>query len=318
MNPWDQLFANLSSRGQADWADDLHSDSARWLVGHGDYARWQASLSSLPDIDIEQVALNRSAVTIEGNCAAPEVLRQSLKGLMPWRKGPYQVADVFVDCEWRSDLKWQRVLPHLHSLTGRRILDVGCGNGYHCWRMLAEQPDLVLGIEPSVLFNLQFQAINKYIDADNLHLIPIGIEAMPDRLGWFDTVFSMGVLYHRRSPMDHLMQLHDLLVKGGQLCLETLVIAGEQGQILVPGERYARMRNVWFIPSVGELVNWLARCGFEHIKVVDESITTIAEQRQTEWMQFESLEKCLNTENPAITVEGYPAPRRAVLIATAN
>ena len=318
MNTWDRLFASLTSRGQAGWAGELHADSARWLVGHGDYARWQTSLSNLPDIDVEQVVLNQSAVTIEGNCADPELLRQSLKGLMPWRKGPYQLADVHIDCEWRSDLKWQRVLPHLDSLKGHRILDVGCGNGYHCWRMLAEQPDLVLGIEPSVLFNLQFQAINKYIDADNLHLLPIGIEAMPDRLAWFDTVFSMGVLYHRRSPMDHLMQLHDLLVKGGQLCLETLVIEGEQGQILVPGERYARMRNVWFIPSVEELVHWLSRCGFGHIKVVDESITTISEQRQTEWMQFESLEKCLDIENPEITVEGYPAPRRAVLIATAN
>lgn len=318
MISWQTLLEALSTRGQSEWAETLQSDSQRWLISHGDYARWQAALSTLPDIDVKQVVLDRNVVTVAGDCSNPELLKQSLKGLMPWRKGPYQLSDVFIDCEWRSDLKWQRVLPHLRSLRGHRVLDVGCGNGYHCWRMLAEQPDLVLGIEPSVLFNLQFRAINKYIETEKIHLLPIGIEAMPERLGWFDTVFSMGVLYHRKSPIDHLIQLHDLLKGGGQLCLETLVIEGEQGQVLVPGERYARMRNVWFIPSVLELCNWLTRCGFDQVEVVDESLTTIAEQRQTDWMQFESLEKCLDPRNPAKTVEGYPSPRRAVIIATAT
>ena len=318
MIDWQPLFQGLTSRGQSAWAEDLQRLSQQWLVGHGDYHRWFASLSHLPDITVKQIHLDRSAVTIEGDCSETDRLTQSLKGLMPWRKGPYQIADVFIDCEWRSDLKWQRILPHLKKLKGHRILDVGCGNGYHCWRMLAEDPDLVLGVEPSVLFNLQFQAVRKYINADNVHLLPIGIENMPARLGWFDTVFSMGVLYHRKSPIEHLMQLHDLLKKGGQLCLETLVIEGGRGQVLVPGERYARMRNVWFIPSVEELVNWLTRCGFDDITVVDESVTTTDEQRQTEWMQFESLERCLDANNPQLTVEGYPSPRRAVVIATSG
>jgi tRNA (mo5U34)-methyltransferase len=31
----------------------------------------------------------------------------------------------------------------------------------------------------------------------------------------------MGVLYHRRSPLEHLWQLKDQLVNGGELVLET-------------------------------------------------------------------------------------------------
>ena len=312
------LWSYLRAHGLNQWAAELESQSDQWLVGHGDYPRWYEALSNLPAIEQAIAILDQAAVTIDGDCSDPIALENALRGLMPWRKGPYRLADVTIDCEWRSDFKWDRVAPHLSSLAGRRILDVGCGNGYHCWRMLAERPGFVLGIEPSVLFNLQFQAIQRYLARDNIDLLPLGIEAMPADLRWFDTVFSMGVLYHRRSPIDHLMQLKGLLRQGGELCLETLVIEGGQGEVLLPESRYARMRNVWFIPSSIELVNWLGRCGFNDIRVVDEQTTGTDEQRSTEWMQFESLVQSLDPQNPGLTVEGLPAPRRAVVLATAS
>ena len=37
-------------------------------------------------------------------------LRNSLKELMPWRKGPFHLLGIDIDAEWRSDLKWQRLL----------------------------------------------------------------------------------------------------------------------------------------------------------------------------------------------------------------
>jgi len=309
------LFAHLSHHGLNHWAQQLEAESARWLVNHGDYARWSAALSTLPALDNIDARFDRAAVTIEATCADSEALRQSLLGLMPWRKGPYNIAGVTIDCEWRSDFKWDRVLPQLASLQGRRILDVGCGNGYYCWRMLAQSPELVLGIEPSVLFNLQFQVLQHYLQRDDIDMLPIGVEALPEDLNWFDTVFSMGVLYHRRSPLDHLYQLKSFLRAGGELCLETLVIEGPAGRLLLPQERYARMRNVWFIPTAAELLLWLQRCGFVNTRVVDESVTRVEEQRSTEWMQFESLQQSLDSANSALTVEGLPAPRRAVLIA---
>jgi tRNA (mo5U34)-methyltransferase len=309
------LFARLRRQGLAHWAHQLESESTRWLVGHGDYARWSAALASMPAIDGIEADFNAPAVTVAGECSDSSRLRQALQGLMPWRKGPWQIADVFIDCEWRSDFKWERVLPHLAPLAGRRILDVGCGNGYHCWRMLAQSPELVLGIEPSVLFNLQFQAVQGYLRRADIDLLPIGVEAIPDDLNWFDSVFSMGVLYHRRSPLDHLYQLKGFLRPGGELVLETLVIEGAAGQVLLPRQRYARMRNVWFIPSAAELLLWLERCGFVDARVVDESRTSVDEQRSTEWMQFESLQQSLDADDPGLTVEGLPAPRRAVVIA---
>jgi len=309
------FFAHLCRNGQNEWAQQLEAESEQWLIGHGDYARWSAALEALPRLDRIRASFNEPAITIEAECADQEALRGALRGLMPWRKGPFRLADVFIDSEWRSDFKWDRVAPQLTPLDGRRILDVGCGNGYHCWRMLAQDPEFVLGIEPSVLFNLQFQALQHYLRRDNIDLLPIGIEAMPVDLGYFDTVFSMGVLYHRKSPLDHLYQLKDLLRTGGELCLETLVIEGAAGQVLLPEDRYARMRNVWFIPTAAELLSWLRRCGFSDARVVDESDTSVEEQRSTEWMQFESLQHSLDDQNPSLTVEGLPAPRRAVVIA---
>ena len=309
------LLARLHREGLGPWAQRLEAESRDWLVSHGDYPRWATALASLPVLTDIASRFDTAAVTIDAECADSEALRQALQGLMPWRKGPYSMADVFIDCEWRSDFKWDRVLPHLARLQGRRILDVGCGNGYHCWRMLAQSPELVLGIEPSVLFNLQFQALQHYLQREDIDMLPIGVEDMPGNLNWFDTVFSMGVLYHRRSPIDHLYQLKSFLREGGELCLETLVIAGAEGQSLVPPERYARMRNVWFIPTAAELLLWLRRTGFVNARVVDETDTAVDEQRSTDWMQFESLQQSLDTDNPALTVEGLPAPRRAVILA---
>jgi tRNA (mo5U34)-methyltransferase len=77
------------------------------------------------------------------------------------------------------------------------------------------------------------------------------------------------------------------------------------------------MRNVWFLPTIAGLTTWLRRSGFGDIEVVDQSVTTTDEQRATEWMTFESLREALDPDDPGRTVEGWPAPRRVVVIANA-
>ena len=208
------------------------------------------------------------------------------------------------------------MLPHIASLKGRHVLDVGCGSGYHMWRMLGEEAELVVGIDPSALFLCQFTAIKQLAgNPDSIHFLPLGIEELP-KLERFDTVFSMGVLYHRRSPIDHLFQLRDQLRDGGELVLETLIIDGGPNEVLVPGDRYAQMRNVWFIPSAAALVGWLEKCGFENVRIVDQSLTTTDEQRRTSWMRNDSLAEFLDPIDSTLTIEGHPAPKRAVLIAS--
>jgi tRNA (mo5U34)-methyltransferase len=242
-------------------------------------------------------------------------LEEQLKALHPWRKGPYNLFDIYINTEWRSDWKWDRLKKQISPLNHRLVLDVGCGNGYHCWRMLGAGAKMVVGIDPLLLNVLQFHVIRKLYGEAPVYVLPLGIEDLPYGLKLFDTVFSMGVLYHRRSPIDHLMELRDCLKPGGELVLETLVIDGGLGEVLLPEGRYAKMRNVWFLPSCETLVSWLKRCGFHNIRLVDVTSTSIEEQRSTEWMQFHSLKDFLSEENPELTTEGLPAPKRAIFIA---
>ncbi len=289
------------------------------LSKHGDLAQWQTLLGAVPQLSTVQRALDADAVQI-GNAndlsePVKNQLESQLKALRPWRKGPYSLFGIDIDTEWRSDWKWNRLKNHIAPLQHRLVLDVGCGNGYHCWRMLGAGAKTVVGIDPLLLNVMQFQLIRKLHGEAPVYVLPLGIEDLPYGLNAFDTVFSMGVLYHRRSPIDHLLELRDCLQPGGELVLETLVIDGNLGHVLVPEDRYARMRNVWFLPSCDTLIGWLKRCGFKNIRVVDVTVTRIEEQRSTEWMTFHSLKDFLDADNPQLTCEGLPAPKRAVIIA---
>jgi len=285
---------------------------------HGDFPHWQQILAQLPAPNTDTITLNQSTVTIgvvAMSAAASQQLHDTLKQLIPWRKGPFRIADTTIDCEWRSDLKWDRISAHIAPLDGRTVLDVGCGSGYHCWRMRGAGASLVIGIDPTALFAMQFQAVQHFIADQGVQMWPVGIDDMPARIGCFDTVFSMGLLYHRRAPMDHLKQLRTLLRTDGELVLETLVIDGDDRTCLTPQNRYAKMRNVWFIPSIAMLTTWLKRCGWRNIRLIDCTTTTHQEQRTTEWMPYESLADYLDPNNPSQTIEGYPAPTRATLLA---
>jgi len=308
----------------AGWADRLPGQLQQRFHDrlHGDFPHWLTQLQTLPDIVPDRVELGHDTISVSNSeSLSSDILSKTearLQSLHPWRKGPYDLHGLTIDTEWRSDWKWRRLSPHITPLAGRRILDVGCGNGYHCWRMAGEGARLVLGIDPTQLYLAQFLAIRHFLGKQwPVHLLPLGIEDIPAELKAFDTLFSMGILYHRRSPMDHLLELRNALRPGGELVLETLVIDEAPGQVLVPRGRYAKMRNVWFIPSPTTLKDWLERCGFRQVRMVDVSVTRIEEQRATSWMRFESLADFLDPVDPSRTIEGYPAPCRAILLANA-
>jgi tRNA (mo5U34)-methyltransferase len=302
-----------------DWLREMPDQISRGMSEQrfGDLPRWRAAIAALPSLQAEVIDLDTSAVTASGAVIAEKVieLETVLRGLHPWRKGPYSLFGVNIDTEWRSDFKWDRFAHAIDSLEGRRVLDVGCGSGYHCWRMKGAGAAEVIGIDPTPLFVLQFKAIQHYLNIDTVHVLPLTLEQLPPKLKAFDTTFSMGVLYHRRSPIDHLTDLRDTLVSGGQLVLETLVVEGDEDAVFVPPDRYARMGNVWFLPSPSALMKWISKVGFIDVTLIDVSETTVAEQRSTDWMTFYSLSNFLDSADHNKTVEGHPAPMRAIVTA---
>lgn len=315
-----RFYQQIAVGPLAKWLEVLPAQISEWQREnlHGHFRDWYKSLEYLPLLEPQKLDLLHSVTADRDDISERhrQGIEKLLRNLMPWRKGPYFLYGTHINTEWRSDWKWERVLPHISSLAGRTVLDVGCGSGYHMWRMIGAGAHLVVGIDPMQLFLVQFEAIRKLLNDDRrAHMLPLGIEQLPV-LQAFDTVFSMGVLYHRRSPLDHLLQLKNQLVSGGELVLETLVIEGDVNQVLVPGERYAQMRNVFFIPSAEALKSWLEKSGFVDVRIVDFALTTTEEQRRTDWMTSESLAEFLDPDDPSKTVEGYPAPLRAVLVAT--
>lgn len=289
--------------------------------GHGDLLRWREALAQMPPIIDCQYQFS-PMLKVQGAISAEQSaqLKQALLPLHPWRKGPFQLFDHFVDTEWRSDWKWERVLPHIQPLAGRKVLDVGCGNGYYMWRMLGEGAQQVLGVDPMWLFRMQYEVLKFYFQPalqaqQQVEMLPLGIDDVPNDTAYFDTVFSMGVLYHRRDPVEHIRQLLSHLGPGGELVLETLVIPGDGEHSLLPDGRYAQMRNVHALPTVELLQRWLEQANAQNVRCVDVADTTLEEQRQTPWMWFHSLAQFLDPQDTTLTMEGHPAPRRAVLVA---
>ncbi len=263
--------------------------------------------------------LTKKAVTLtcepEPGPEELKVLEKRLMQLGPWRKGPFDICGIYIDSEWQSWMKWDRIAPHIGRVEGRRILDIGSSNGYYMFRLAAGNPLMVLGLEPQPSFYFQYCAIRRFLDFPNVFCLPITHDELPETAGYFDLVLCMGVLYHRKSPVSMLKKIFRSMRPGGKLVLENLIIESRQNLCLFPRDRYAKMRNVFFIPDFLAMESWLVRSGFTSIKCVDVKKTDLKEQRKTRWIQTESLEDFLDPDNPDRTVEGYPAPVRAVFTA---
>ena len=331
---YDTLFDMSLYHPQAtDWLrrlpDWLSSIKDKNRYAHAPY--YASVIDKLPKITPMSVQLDAKDITavVDFSHADFKKTQALIKNLMPWRKGGFVIGQgdrrIHIDTEWQSDLKWERIVPFISDLTGKRVLDVGGGSGYHGFRMVGAGASTVVVIDPSCLFYHQFMMIrhflgqmtNKYGNYP-VHFIPVGLEQLPmtEQGGLFDTVFCMGVLYHRASPFECLLQLKHQLKKGGELVLETLVVDGDENTVLVPQERYAMMNNVYFLPSVDALTKWLIKVGFKNVRCVDINTTTTQEQRATEYMTYHSLADFLHPDDDTKTIEGYPRPKRAVMVAT--
>ena len=281
-------------------------------------ADWKMAISQLPAVlgPQERPLLSyENGVPVLGNSSTSAQILPSLRSLMPWRKGPYRIFGVDIDSEWRSDWKWERLRPHIQPLAGRRVLDIGSGNGYYLWRMYEEGVAAAVGLEPHLLNLAQFAVMQRYLHDLAVTVLPMRLQDYPVNTRIYDTVFSMGVLYHCKSPVEHLLHCKSSLREGGELVLETLVVNGDEKGVLIPEKCYAKMRNVWHIPSPAYLERLMKRCGFKNMRLVDMTPTSTKEQRRTSWMEFESLADFLDPEDQSRTIEGYPAPLRAIFIA---
>lgn len=239
-----------------------------------------------------------------------DALTGSLKSLIPWRKGPFEYYGTEIDSEWRSHLKWDRVAPWLPDMKNKKICDVGCNNEYYMYRMLSSDPWFILGVDPMVRYYFHHQLNRKFHMDSRVNFDLLGVEDLDIFKNFFDVVFFMGIIYHRRNPLQTLNTINNCMKPGGTLILESSGIPGDDPYCLFPEGRYMKAPGYWFLPTASALKNMLARCGFHKIEIFENFKLENEEQRQTPWAIYESLEHFLDPDNPDKTVEGYPAPVR--------
>jgi tRNA (mo5U34)-methyltransferase len=281
---------------------ELSAERERWKQRPSNQ-HYQDTLNSLAQLDPDN--------------SDPHQIKELAKRLIPWRKGPFNFSGLEIDAEWRSDKKWQRIAPYLDSLSNKVVLDIGCNNGYFLFEMAKQNPKLLLGIDPMVHYWAQFQFAQHFYRTPNCHFELLGIEHLPHFQEMFDVIFSMGIIYHHRHPIEQLINIRQALRPGGQLILETIGIPGEESYALFPQERYAKMKNVWFVPTRSCFENWVKRAKFIDVEIIADTLLTPQEQRLTPWCPppHQSLEDFLLPEDRTKTVENYPAPRRFALVA---
>jgi len=283
------------------------------LQKNGNIPKWERSLESIKQFGTGQVRYTDPYIHIDNSIIKDSI--DSFLELRPWRKGPYQVGNISIDSEWNGSLKWKRLESIFHLIRDKEVLDIGSGNGYFSFLLSLFGAKHVLAIEPFLLFNYQFHAINSLIKEPlNITMVPLRLEQLTNQKE-FDLIFSMGVLYHQKNHLSHLSKIKNLLKSDGYFLLETLVVDGKN-ELIIPKDRYAKMRNVFNIPSIDIIETWLAKTGFKNIELIDINQTNPTEQRKTLWIgnQAESLEDFLDKYDSNKTIEGYPAPKRAMFL----
>jgi len=282
----------------------IQNERKKWMSWKN-IAPLREALERLEDVPCE-VTLG-DVVKISGDFDEKKIY-ESAKLLMPWRKGPFAIGETFIDAEWKSYIKYNLLRPHF-NLQGKKVADIGCNNGYYMFRMQEDNPALLVGFDPSPLYKTQFDFINHFVKSEIVYEL-LGVEHLEFYEEKFDTIFCLGVLYHRSDPVAMLKSLYKGLEKKGEVILDTFYIDGDEEMALCPASSYSKIPNIYFVPTIKALKNWSLRAGFSAFEVLETSVTDADEQRKTEWIEGQSLEDFLDKEDRTKTLEGYPAPQR--------
>lgn len=250
-----------------------------------------------------------------------QTLQDLALDLKPWRKGPFCLygtennTQFFIDSEWQSNKKMKLILQALdtigYNLKDKVVLDVGCNNGYYMFDLALRGVKHISGIDPIAIFFLQFYFIHKLTNISHCTFRLLGVQDVIMLNTKYDLILCLGVLYHRKEPLQTLKQLKSILAPNGILLLETLILQDSNATCLCPYPTYAKMPNVFYIFSPQALQNLALHAGFKSCEILSYSYTDNTEQRSTDFIDKKSLGDYLT---PTQTIEGYPPACRGIFV----
>jgi 2-polyprenyl-3-methyl-5-hydroxy-6-metoxy-1,4-benzoquinol methylase/uncharacterized protein YbaR (Trm112 family) len=134
--------------------------------------------------------------------------------------------------QWNKFSKTQLDSFSGHNITGKRfwsatnwdtlymkeqwILDAGCGSGRFAEIALTSGANLIV-IDYSNSVDACYKNLGQH---KNLHIIQADIYKLPFKPGFFDRIYSLGVLQHTPNVKDAFFSLVSKLSKGGNLCVD--------------------------------------------------------------------------------------------------
>ena len=158
------------------------------------------------------------------------------------------------------------------DLSGQTVLDIACWDGFYSFAAERRGAQRVLATDSFIWqaghrdgFSLAHQALASKVEAAEIDVL----ELSPERVGTFDIVLFLGVLYHMKHPMLALERAASVTKR--LLIVETVIdLLYLPGKALAfyPGSELGHDDTNWFGPTPAAVEAMLRAVGFRRVERV--------------------------------------------------
>ncbi len=176
------------------------------------------------------------------------------------------------------------------SLKGLTVLDVGAWDGFYSFEAERRGARRVLATDhfcwsgegwgTKAGFDLARTVLKSKVEDTDIDVLDLS----PERVGMWDVVLFLGVLYHMRNPMLALERVAS--VTRQRLILEThvdMLWRSRPALAFYAGAELDRDPTNWFGPNIGAVLAMLKVVGFDHVMVVSRDSITHRAARALKW-----------------------------------
>lgn len=153
------------------------------------------------------------------------------------------------------------------DLSGKRILDIGCADGFYSIEFSRRGALEVVAVDPWRKHIERIAWLKEHFGLPNITPVVGGIEQMTvEEIGKFDVVFMLGLLYHLKDPLTGIEAVSKL---SNELYLESISIFDEENSYLYlkPPQESVHHISKW-IPTTRCIRDMLKMVGFSSIEEI--------------------------------------------------